>query len=54
MVISGVIATIATIPKASDKIFPPSATQVPIANGKINVDVSGPDATPPESNAIDV
>ena len=54
MVINGVIATIATIPKASDKIFPPSATQVPIANGKINVDVSGPDATPPESNAIDV
>jgi len=53
-VISGVIAIIATIPNASVITFPPIASQAPIANGSINVDVIGPLATPPESNAIPV
>ena len=51
MVISGVIATMATMPKASDKIFPPRATQVPMAKGRIKVEVKGPEATPPDSKA---
>ena len=54
MVISGVMATIATIPNASVIIFPPTASHAPIANGSKNVAVIGPDATPPESKAIAV
>ena len=34
--------------------FPLNATQAPIASGNIKLDVSGPLATPPESNAIAV
>ena len=54
MVISGVIATMATMPKASVMIFPPKAVQAPTAKGKMKVEVIGPLATPPESNATDV
>ncbi len=58
IVIRGVIATIATIPNASVNMLsaePPFiATQAPIANGKIKLDVNGPEATPPESKAIAV
>ena len=52
--ISGVIATIATTPNASVTIFPPTLTQAPMANGRRKVAVIGPEATPPESNAIAV
>ena len=54
--ISGVIATTATIPKADSSTESPplEATQAPIAMGRIKLDVRGPDATPPESNAIAV
>ena len=51
-VMSGVIATIATSPKASVMTFPPTASAAPIAIGSINVAVIGPLATPPESKAI--
>ena len=58
MVIRGVIATIATKPNASvrtrEASLPLSAKQNPITKGKIKVEVSGPLATPPESNAIAV
>ena len=58
MVISGVIATIATMPNASVIILdlsPPfNAAQAPIAKGKMKLEVSGPLATPPESKAIAV
>jgi hypothetical protein len=54
MVISGVIATIDTIPKASVMMFPPRAPHAPIAKGSRKVAVIGPEATPPESNAIAV
>ena len=58
MVISGVMATIATNPNASVRmeaeLSPFVAKQSPITKGKINVDVKGPLATPPESNAIAV
>ena len=56
MVINGVMATMATIPKASCIIFcsPCKTKHAPIANGNIKLDVNGPDATPPESNAIAV
>ena len=54
MVISGVIATIATTPKASVIMFPPATLQAPIANGSRKVAVIGPEATPPESKAIAV
>ena len=54
MVIRGVIATIATTPNASEARLPPTATQAPCARGSKNVAVIGPDATPPESNAIAV
>ena len=56
MVINGVIATIATTPNASLTIRsgPPIASQAPIANGSRKVAVIGPDATPPESKAIEV
>ena len=53
---SGVMATIATIPNAwvSTDSAPLTVTHAPTASGRMNVDVSGPDATPPESNAIAV
>ena len=54
MDIKGVIATIAIMPNASVNIFPPMASQAPIAIGNKNVAVIGPDATPPESKAIAV
>ena len=52
--ISGVIATIATTPNASVTMLPPSATHAPCASGNRNAAVMGPEATPPESNAIAV
>ena len=56
MVIKGVMATMATTPNARLKIpsLPTNALHAPIAIGRINPDVSGPLATPPESNAIAV
>ena len=54
MVINGVIATMATIPKASVMILPSNAVQAPIIIGNKNEVVSGPDAAPPESNATAV
>ena len=54
MAISGVMDTMATIPNASLTIFPPIAWHTPMANGRRKVAVIGPDATPPESNAIAV
>ena len=56
MVISGVIATIATTPNAK-LITPPAsppAAQRPIVSGRMKLEVKGPLATPPESNAIAV
>ena len=53
-VISGIIATSATSPNASVITFPPSAVHAPIASGSMKVAVRGPDATPPESNAMAV
>ena len=52
--ISGIIATSATVPNASVNMFPPTALHTPIAKGSINVADIGPDATPPESKAIAV
>ena len=54
MVTSGVMATIATTPKASVTRLPPTASQAPRAKGSRNVAVMGPEATPPESKATDV
>ena len=54
MVMSGVMATIATTPKASVTMLPPTALHAPIAKGSRNVAVIGPEATPPESNAMAV
>ena len=54
MVIKGVMATIATIPKASAIIFPPTALQAPMAKESKKVAVMGPEATPPESKAMAV
>lgn len=58
IVIRGVIATIATTPKASVRIWsgePPfSATHAPTISGSIKLEVKGPLATPPESKAIAV
>ena len=48
------MATIATTPNASVTISPPTLTHAPIAKGSRKVAVIGPDATPPESNAIAV
>ena len=48
------MATIATIPKASVIILPPTASQVPIEKASRKVAVMVPEATPPESNAIEV
>ena len=53
-VISGIIATRATRPKASVMTFPPTASHAPMAKGSMKVAVSGPEATPPESNAMAV
>ncbi len=53
-VTSGVIATRATTPKASSRTLPPRAWQAPIAKGSRKVAVMGPEATPPESNAMAV
>ncbi len=54
MVISGVMATMAIMPNASVMIFPPRVWQAPMASGSKKVAVMGPEATPPESNAIAV
>ena len=54
MAISGVMATMATTPNASEAMFPPTALHAPMASGSRNVAVIGPEATPPESNAMDV
>lgn len=53
---SGVIATIATIPNASSNTLSLDCNTIhaPTANGKIKLDVSGPEATPPESKAMAV
>ena len=50
------MATMATTPKASLTILsgPPMASQAPMAKGSRKVAVIGPDATPPESKAMDV
>ena len=50
----GVIAIIATMPKASVITLPPIAWHAPMANGRIKVVAIGPEATPPESKAIPV
>ena len=49
--IRGIIATNAITPNAS---LPPEALPAPIVNDSTNVEVIGPDATPPESNAMPV
>ena len=54
MAIKGVMATMATTPKASVTIVPPTLTQAPMAKGRRKVAVIGPEATPPESKAMDV
>ena len=54
MVISGVMATMATTPKANVTTSLPQETLAPIASGSKKVAVMGPDATPPESKAIAV
>ena len=48
------MATMATTPKASVTMLPPTATQAPCASGSRNVAVMGPEATPPASNAMAV
>ena len=48
------MATMAMTPKASRTGFPPAALDAPSVNDKMNVEVMGPDATPPESKAIAV
>ena len=54
MVMSGVMATKATTPKASNKMEPPRASQAPMAKGSRKAAVMGPLATPPESKAMPV
>lgn len=51
---SGIMATRATTPKASRRILPPSALLAPMTNWSMNVAVIGPEATPPESKAMEV
>ena len=51
---NGSIATIATTPNASRRTFPPTAMLAPMTNWSIKVAVMGPEATPPESNAMAV
>ena len=48
------MATMATTPKASVMTLPPTALQAPMERGSRNVAVMGPEATPPESNAMAV
>ena len=52
--ISGIIATRATVPNASETTFPPTEKLAPIIKRSMKVAVIGPEATPPESNAIAV
>ena len=54
MVTKGVMATMATMPKASVIMLPPRAEQAPMAKGSRKVAVMGPLATPPESKAMPV
>ena len=56
IVMSGVIATIATTPKAKSSTAdsPCIVQQAPITSGRMKLDVSGPLATPPESKAMAV
>ena len=54
MVTKGVMATMATMPKASVSTSPPRALQAPMAKGSRKVAVMGPLATPPESKAMAV
>ena len=54
MVTNGVIATMATMPKASVRIFPPMLSQAPMVKGNRKAAVIGPLATPPESKAMAV
>ena len=54
MATRGVMATMATMPKASVSTLPPSASQAPMAKGSRKVAVMGPEATPPESKAMAV
>ena len=54
MVTRGVMATMATTPKASVTMLPPTAVQAPMAKGRRKVAVMGPEATPPESKAMEV
>ena len=42
----------ATMPKASVIILPPTALQAPMARGSRKAVVIGPEATPPESKAM--
>ena len=53
-VMRGVMATMATTPKASVTILPPTATQAPCASGSRKAAVMGPEATPPASKAMAV
>ena len=46
------MATRAITPNPSTAGFPPQAPDAPSANERINVLVIGPEATPPESNAV--
>ena len=48
------MATMAMTPKASSTGFPPAAWDAPSVNDNMNVEVIGPDATPPESKAMAV
>ena len=54
MVIKGVIATNATMPKPSRNGFPPIDCDTPKEKASKNELDKGPEATPPESNAIAV
>ena len=54
MVMSGIMATSATTPKASATRFPPSACDTPMQKGSMKAAVMGPLATPPESKAMAV
>ena len=54
MVIRGIMATMATIPKASESTVPPNAVLAPIMNWSMKAAVMGPEATPPESKAMAV
>ena len=53
-VMTGIKATSATMPNASVYTLPPMASLAPMAKESINVAASGPEATAPVSNAIEV